>query len=48
MSLFHRKSPAVKRRGIHFDLKGSPPTASRLLELIDLAAGLQANCALME
>ena len=48
MKLFKGKKPVVPIRGIHFDMKGTPPTPRRLLELLDLCAGLRINCVLVE
>lgn len=49
MSLFNSaKKPAVPIRGIHFDLKGVPPTPKRLLELLEIMSAAKLNCALME
>ncbi len=38
----------VPVRGIHLDLKGLPPTPSRLLQLLDLFAAARINCVLVE
>ena len=46
--MFNRSIPAVKNRGIHLDLKGIPPTFSRLLEIVDLCAFLRINFILFE
>jgi hypothetical protein len=48
MKLFNAKTPAMATRGIHFDMKGMPPTPDRLLQLLDLCAGLRINAVLME
>ncbi|MFC1504174.1 family 20 glycosylhydrolase [Spirochaetota bacterium] len=48
MPLFKRKIPAVPVRGVHLDLKGLPPKAKRLLEILDIASSLRINCILVE
>ncbi len=48
MGLFNKKSPAVKIRGVHLDLKGLPPTMPRLLQLLDLFHEIKINCLLVE
>lgn len=48
MSLFTRSSPIVRYRGIHFDLKGVPPTPARHLELLRLMHSARLNVALVE
>ncbi len=48
MSLFNKKKPFVSRRGIHFDLKGMPPTPRRHLELLELMGQSRLNLALVE
>ena len=47
-NLFRRGEPAVARRGIHFDLKGLPPTATRFMELLRCAAVARFNVVLVE
>lgn len=48
MKTFTVKKPALPIRGIHFDMKGMQPSPRRLLELLDLCAGLRINAVLME
>ncbi|HXK44545.1 MAG TPA: hypothetical protein PL060_01235, partial [bacterium] len=45
---FVRSTPAITIRGIHLDLKGLPPTPSRLVELLELCAEARINCVLVE
>ena len=45
---FVREKPFVNMRGIHFDLKGLPPTPQRMIELLNLAAESKLNCILVE
>jgi len=40
--------PVIPIRGVHLDLKGLPPTPSRLLTLLDLFAAARFNCVLVE
>jgi hexosaminidase len=40
--------PLIPIRGVHLDLKGLPPTPSRLLKLLDLFAAARLNCVLVE
>src|SRR5688500_16926012 len=40
--------PVIPIRGVHLDLKGLPPTAPRLLELLELFAAARFNCLLVE
>ncbi len=47
-ALFNRKTPALGERGIHLDLKGNPPTAHRLRQLVELCGAVRASCVLME
>lgn len=47
MSTRQKMSP-VGIRGIHLDLKGLPPTPERLLELLEIMAGVGINCVLVE
>ena len=42
------KRPAVGVRGIHLDLKGTPPTMKRLIELLDVIAAARYNALLVE
>ena len=46
--LFYREEPYIARRGLHLDLKGVPPTAERLLSLLDLLAAARFNAVLVE
>ena len=46
--LFSQDEPAVPIRGIHFDLKGCPPTPERLLSLLGVLAKLRINAVLVE
>ncbi len=48
MKIFNRKSPVAGNRGIHLDLKGLPPTFSRLLQFVDLCSFLKINFILFE
>ena len=48
MKTFTATKPSIPVRAIHFDMKGMPPTPSRLLEQLDLCAGLRINAVLME
>lgn len=45
---FLHSEPAIVFRGIHLDLKGLPPTRSRLLEILDLLSAARINCVLVE
>ena len=47
-ALFSRRKPVASRRGIHFDLKGTPPTPRRQMELLELAGAARLNFALLE
>lgn len=47
-SLFQNPSPVVPVRGIHLDLKGTPPTADRLVELLNIFAAARYNAVLVE
>jgi len=47
-SIFRADEPAVAIRGIHLDLKGTPPTAERLLRLLDIFAAARYNAVLVE
>ena len=47
-SLFETARPALPIRGIHLDLKGTPPTAERLLTLLDVFAAARYNAILVE
>jgi len=46
--LFRAESPAIPLRGVHLDLKGVPPTADRLVELLKLFAAARYNVVLAE
>jgi len=46
--LFRAPHPALPIRGIHLDLKGTPPTAKRLLELLRVFAAARYNAVLVE
>jgi len=46
--IFKASGPAVPIRGVHLDLKGTPPTAGRLLALLELFAALRYNAVLVE
>jgi hexosaminidase len=46
--LFTAATPVVLRRGIHLDLTGLPPTAERLLELLELFAAARYNVVLVQ
>ena len=34
--LFRAERPIIQKRGVHLDLKGLPPTAGRLVELLKI------------
>lgn len=46
--MFTRKTPFISNRGVHLDLKGMPPTPSRLLEILDILKKLRVNILLAE
>ena len=46
--LFRAAQPVVPRRGVHLDLKGVPPTADRLVELLKVIAAVRYNVVLAE
>jgi len=46
--LFRRSEPAVAVRGVHLDLKGTPPTFERLERLLEVFAALRYNAVLVE
>ena len=48
MPLAQSISPVVPVRGIHLDLKGLPPTPTRLLQLLDFFSAVRINCVLVE
>lgn len=45
---FQNTIPVVPIRGLHLDLKGTPPTFPRLLDLLDLFAALRYNLIVVE
>ena len=47
-TLFAAESPAVEIRGVHLDLKGTPPTAERLVSLLKVIAAARYNAVLVE
>lgn len=47
-NLFRAEQPIISKRGIHLDLKGLPPTASRLIELLKVFAAARYNVVLVE
>jgi len=46
--LFTAATPVVPKRGIQLDLTGVPPTAERLLELLELFAAARYNVVLVQ
>ena len=46
--LFAAETPAVPVRGVHLDLKGTPPTFERLLRLLEVFAACRYNAVLVE
>ncbi len=46
--LFQSPQPALPKRGVHLDLKGLPPTAGRMIELLRLFAAARYNVVLVE
>ncbi len=46
--LFRAAEPAVAIRGVHLDLKGTPPTADRLRRLLEIFAACRYNAVLVE
>ncbi len=46
--LLLRETPLIPRRGVHLDLKGLPPTPTRLLKLLDIFAAARFNFVLVE
>jgi len=46
--LFRAAAPAVAIRGVHLDLKGTPPTFDRLLRLLEIFAACRYNAVLVE
>ncbi len=47
-AIFSQTGPAVPVRGVHLDLKGTPPTPERLLSLLDVFAAARYNAVLVE
>ena len=45
---FQKNTPAIQIRGLHLDLKGTPPTFPRLLDLLDLFSAFRYNLILLE
>jgi hypothetical protein len=46
--LFSRHQPLIQKRGVHLDLKGVPPTAERLTELLKIISAARYNVVLVE
>lgn len=46
--LFRAERPIIQKRGVHLDLKGLPPTAGRLVELLKIFAAARYNVVLVE
>ena len=46
--LFRAATPALAVRGVHLDLKGTPPTFPRLLRLLEVFAACRYNAVLVE
>jgi len=46
--LFRAAQPVVPVRGVHLDMKGTPPTPDRLIDLLGLFASLRYNAVLVE
>lgn len=46
--LFRQTAPVIPVRGVHFDLKGLPPTPARWMELLDLLQAMRFNAVLVE
>ncbi|NQT91155.1 MAG: family 20 glycosylhydrolase [Lentisphaerae bacterium] len=46
--LFRAKQPIVAVRAVHLDLKGTPPTANRLVQLLSVFAAARYNAVLVE
>lgn len=46
--LFRSADPVISKRGVHLDLKGLPPTAARLQEILRLFAAARYNVVLVE
>ena len=47
-SLFRAAEPVVPIRGVHLDMKGTPPMPDRLIDLLGLFASLRYNALLVE
>lgn len=47
-NLFQKEKPVIPKRGVHLDLKGLPPTATRMSELLKLFAAARYNVVLVE
>lgn len=47
-SVFQRNEPVIGIRGVHLDLKGVPPTADRLLSLLDVFSAARFNAVVVE
>ena len=47
-ALFREQTPVTPKRGVHLDLKGVPPTAKRLVQLIEVFAAARYNVVLVE
>jgi len=45
---FQASVPAIKHRGVHLDLKGTPPNFPRLLELLELFSALRFTAVFVE
>ena len=46
--LFRAEQPIIPKRGVHLDLKGLPPTADRLVELLRVFTAARYNVVLVE
>jgi len=46
--LFKATEPVLGKRGVHLDLKGLPPTPTRMVELLKLFAAMRYNVVLVE
>lgn len=46
--LFRLKHPVIPKRGVHLDLKGTPPTAGRLVRLLKVFSAARYNVVLVE
>lgn len=45
---FRSDTPCFEKRGVHLDLKGVPPTAERMVELLRIFAAMRYNVVLIE